>query len=174
MSTELMLNEDSAQMEAIVTEYLKGYSNREIAKKLGLSNGLVGKYLKQWREVASKNSAVKERAGIALQSADEHYNSLMVAAHAALDDAELNGSVNQRIAAINTIANLEKTRIDMLQKAGVLEDADVTKKIAETERKQSVLTDILRTVVGPCDRCRPLVQRKLAEATTEVVVIHAE
>ena len=161
-------------MDKIVTEHLKGHKPVEIARTLGLSNGTVGKYLREWREAASNNQAIRDRASVALRQADEHYDKLIAKAYEAMEVAEENDSNTQKMNAIKLIADLEKARIDSLQKAGLLEDSDVTKQLIETERKQQILVDILKSTVGPCNHCRPKVQEKLAQMTNEVVVIKAD
>lgn len=173
-TVEKYLQSDLDSIEAVIENHLKGRSNKEIAKALDVPVAFVTKSLKQWRELAMHSNGVKDRANIALQNADEHYNMLIRAAHEALEDAEANGSVSQRLGAVRTIADLEKMRIDMLQKAGVLEGADMSLQIMETEKKQQVLIDILRGTVGACDRCRPLVHQKLSEISSKVVVINAD
>lgn len=172
VSTEIELTRHLDKLDTVVAEHLKGYSEKEIASKLGISKAQVVGYVKEWQVLAAQNDTIKARAGTALRNADQHYNSLMKSAHQALDDAELSGNINQRLAAVKTIAELEKMRIGMLQQAGLLEDSDIANEMMETERRQKVLMDILKETVGPCDRCRPLVQEKLRQVTHEVVIIN--
>ena len=162
------------RMDAVVAEHLKGSSPREIAKTLGLTTGQVGSTLREWRQLVSNNEAMKERAAVAVRGADEHYAKLIKEAYETLEIAKETDSNNQRMNAIKLIVDIEKTRFDMLQKAGALEDNDLARQMLETERKQEIVVGILKEVVGPCKRCRPLVQNKLAEMTNEVVVIKAE
>ena len=173
-TTEQALDKHLIKMDRVVSLYLSGYQSREIAKKLDVSTQQVNAFLKEWRGLAQNNEAIKSRAVVALRNADKHYDQLVRRAHDALDDAEDDGRVGPRLAAIKTIADLEKVRIELMQKAGALEDMDLSNQIMETERKQQILMDILRTTVGSCDKCRPVVQQKLAEVTNEVVVIPAD
>jgi hypothetical protein len=172
--TEEALDKHLIKMDKVVTEYLKGLTNTEIARKLGMTTGQVGGILKEWRGLASNNEAIKSRALLALKGADTHYDKLIKKAYEVMEDAEDAENINQRLASIKLIADMEAKRIDLLQKAGALEDTDISRQIVETERKQAIVVDILKNTVGGCSRCRPMVQSKLAEMTNEIVVIPAD
>jgi predicted transcriptional regulator len=161
-------------MDNIVTEYLKGSKPQDIAKTLGMSYGTVSMYLKEWRQAAANNDDIKERAHEALVNADEHFTRLISNAYSAMEDAVTNGSNPQRMQAIRLIADLEKSRLDSLHRAGLLEDSELSRQIVETERKQEVLMDILKNTIGECDHCRPIVQEKLAAVAKEVVIVHSD
>lgn len=173
MSKEDAVDEHLKRMDLVVTEHLKGSSPEEIVRHTGLTRTQVGALLKEWRTVASNSEAIKSRALQALSGADKHYDKLIKKAYSAMDDAEDVGALGQRIAAIKLIADMEAKRIDLLQKAGVLENDDVAKRLVETERKQKILVDILQSVVGKCDKCRPQVMTKLSQATDGMVVLSA-
>lgn len=162
------------KMDKVVTEYLKGNNVDEISRVTGISVRQVGVLLKEWRGLAANNEAMKARALLALKGADVHYDKLIKKAYEVMEDAEVAQSLSQRISSIKLIADMEARRIDLLQKAGALEDTDISKQIVETERKQAILMDVLKNTVGPCKRCRPIVQEKLAEVTKNVVVIKAD
>lgn len=169
-----MLDERIERMDNVVTEYLKGYSATEISKHLGLSLSQVGNTLREWKSLAANNDFMKERATVALRGVDTHYDKLVKKSYGVLEDAELNNSIPQRLAAIKLIADIEKTRIDLLQRAGVLENSDLSKQMVETERKQEILIGILKNVVGPCPRCRGAVQEELSKISNEPVILKAE
>lgn len=159
------------KMDAVVTEYLKGMKPVDIAAKVGMSTSTVNGLLKEWRASAANNADIRERADVALRDADEHYSKLISKAYETMENAELNDSNTQKISAIKLIADLEKARIDSLHRAGLLEDNEISRQLIETERKQQILIDVLRSTVGPCNRCRPIVQEKLEEATKDIVII---
>lgn len=180
MNDDVVLHDGDAidkhliKMDKVVTEYLKGSNPEEIGKTIGMSTRQVGILLKEWRGLAANNEAMKSRALLALKGADVHYDKLIKKAYDVMEDAEVAQSLSQRLASIKLIGDMEARRIDLLQKAGALEDTDISKQIVETERKQAILMDVLKNTVGPCKRCRPIVQEKLAEVTRDVVVIKAD
>jgi hypothetical protein len=160
--SEDALDKHLAKMDLVVGEYLKGLKPHEIATTLGMSTASVGLVLKDWRALASNNEAMKTRGMTALRTADQHFDKLIKITYGILEDAEQAESLNARLSAVKMIADIEKVRIEQLQKAGVLEDADMSKELIETQRKQEILMTILKDTVGPCNRCRPIVQYKLA------------
>jgi hypothetical protein len=171
---EELVDKHFERMDLVVTEYLKGSTVQEISKTVGLSSHLVHSILKEWRGLASNNELMKERATLALRNVDTHYDKLIHIAYGILADAELSNSISQRLSAVKAIADMEKVRIDLLQKAGVLEDNQMANKIMETERKQAILIEILKETVGPCPRCRGMVQEKLSQITNEIVILRAD
>ena len=58
--------------------------------------------------------------------------------------------------------------MDMLHKAGVLEDNELASQILETERKQEILVGILKEVTADCDHCKVEVARRLSQATNRI------
>jgi hypothetical protein len=162
------------RMDDVLTEYFKGKTPQEIAKTTELSVVTVNNILKEWRGLAQNNEAMKRRATEAVRNVDSHYNKLIKEAYRLMEDAESAGSLPQRAVALKMVVDIEKTRIDLLQKAGVLEDSDMSKHVVEMERKQEILTNILKEVVGPCPRCRPKVQQALAQITNEIVVMNVD
>ena len=168
------IEEHFKRMDNVLTEYFKGKTAPEIAQATGLSVGAVNNVLKEWRSLAQNNEAMKQRAAEAVRNVDSHYNKLIKEAYRLLEDAELANSLPQRGAAIKTIVDIEKIRIELLQKAGILEDSDMSRHVVEMERKQAILTNILKEVVGPCPRCRGKVQQALAQVTNEVVVMDVD
>jgi hypothetical protein len=56
----------------------------------------------------------------------------------------------------------------MLQKAGLLENNELADQLLETERKQEILVEILKSVTVSCDTCKFEVARRLSEVTGRV------
>lgn len=162
------------KLDDVVTEYLKGSTPQQIAATTHMAVATVNNYLREWRGMAANSDIIRGRATIALNNADRHYDKLIKKAYGVLEDAEQANSLSQRGATIKLIADMEAKRIDLLQKAGLLENSDMAAKVMETERKQAIVVDILKNTVGGCNRCRPIVQQKLSEMSNDVVVIKAD
>lgn len=162
------------RMDSVITEHLMGRSTPEIAVNLGLTPAQVNKTLREWKSLASNNDFMRERATVALRGVDAHYDRLIKKTYGILEDAEQNQSVSQRLNAVKLIADIEKTRIDLLQRAGVLENSDLAKQMVETERRQEILIGILKNVVGVCPRCRGPVQEELSKISNETVILVAD
>ena len=132
------------QMNRVIEEMLKGNNPTQIAKDLGLQRADVIKHIDLWRSLIKGDHGVKERASEALSAADQHYNMIIKEAWDTVKRAEDQDALNIKAQTLKLIADVEQKRIDMLQKAGVIEKNDMAESILETERKQEVLVGILR------------------------------
>ena len=161
------------QMNKVVEELLKGNTPVQIAKNLQLTRVQVDTHIQTWKEFVHNNTAIRERAKEALAGADEHYNMLIKEAWVTLNQADAQDSPNVKAQILKLIADIEAKRIDMLNKAGVLEDNTIADEILENERKQDVLVGILRDVTSSCEHCKWEVSKRLSEVTgqLEAVVI---
>ena len=124
--------------------------------------------------MVANNEAVRIRAREALAGADQHYNHLIKQAYEVIDDANTTANLSAKTTAIKLILDIEGKRIDMLQKAGLLENKELADQLLEQEQKQEVLVGILREVSGDCPRCRNEVARRLAQVSGQEEVITVE
>ena len=163
------------EVNKVATEYIKGLNETEISKQLDIPKARVSSLLREWKTMASNSEAVRARAREALAGADTHYSRLIKQAYEVIEDANIQGSLTAKTTALKLIMDIESKRIDMLQKAGLLENKELADQLLETERRQEVLMKILADVSGSCQRCKPEVLRRLAEASGpegEAIVIH--
>jgi hypothetical protein len=162
------------QMNKVVEELLKGNTINQIAKSLDLTRVQVETHVQTWKTMVHDNTAIRERAKEALAGADEHYNLLIKEAWDVVNEAGVASELNTKNAAIKLIADIESKRIDMLNKAGVLEDNSMADQILESERKQEVLVSILKDVTSSCDKCKWEVAKRLSEVTGQVEAVTIE
>jgi len=162
------------QMNRVIEEMLKGNNPTQIAKDLGLQRADVIKHIDLWRSLIKGDHGVKERASEALSAADQHYNMIIKEAWDTVKRAEDQDALNVKAQTLKLIADVEQKRIDMLQKAGVLEKNDMAESILETERKQEVLVGILRDVSSSCSTCKQEVAKRLSLVTNKVEVISVD
>lgn len=149
-------------MNQVVSEYLKGNDPTDISKTLNITRVRVVGYLNEWRGLISNNEAIRARAKEALASADQHYSRLIGKAYEVIDSADQRDNLSAKTNAIKLIADMEAKRIDMLQKSGMLENKELAEELAENERKQEVLENILKEVVADCSQCKVEVMRRLS------------
>ena len=159
------------QMNKVVEELLKGSTPAAIARTLDLTRVQVDSHIQTWKELVQDNSAIKARAREALAGADEHYNMLIKEAWRTVEQADMQDALNVKAQSLKLIADIEAKRIDMLNKAGVLENNDMADQILESERKQEVLISILRDVTSSCEHCKWEVSRRLSEVTGQVEAV---
>lgn len=171
------LIEHMEEVNRVASEYIKGLNESEISKELDIPRARVSALLREWKSMASNSEAVRARAREALSGADQHYSKLIKQAYEVIEEATTNSNLSAKTAAIKLILDIESKRIDMLQKAGLLENKELADQLLETERKQELLMKILVEVSGSCPTCKPKVLSRLAEVSGpngEAVVIHGD
>jgi len=159
------------QMNKVVEELLKGSSPTQIARSLDLTRVQVSNHIDTWRKMVHDDNTVRLRAKEALAGADEHYNMLIKEAWKSVEDADAAGELGNKNSALKLIADIESKRIDMLNKAGVLETDNMADQILESERKQELLVSILRDVTSNCDKCKWEVSKRLSQVTGQVEAV---
>lgn len=162
------------EVNTVASEYIKGNDASAISKTLDIPRNRVLSLLNEWRSMVANNEAVRVRAREALAGADQHYNHLIKQAYEVIDDANTTANLSAKTTAIKLILDIEGKRIDMLQKAGLLENKELADQLLEQEQKQEVLVGILREVSGDCPRCRNEVARRLAQVSGQEEVITVE
>jgi hypothetical protein len=145
-----------------IEEYIQGNDESSISKKLGIPRNRVVNLLKEWRGMVSDNEAIRSRAKEALASADQHYSQLIKRSYEIIEDADQLQNLGAKTGAIKLILDIENKRIEMLQKAGLLENKELSEQLLEQERKQEILLGILKDVVGECKVCKFEVAKRLA------------
>ncbi len=171
MSTEDKLVEHLDQVNKVVEEYLKGSDPTQISKELDIPRQRVVGYINEWRQMASDNAAIRARAKEALVGADTHYNKLISKAYEVIDDATTTANLSAKTSAIKLVLDIEARRIDMLQKAGLLENKELAEEMIEIERKQEVLIGILRDIAAEYPQIRDEIMKRLSSVSKEREVI---
>lgn len=163
------------EVNTVVERYLQGNDPTKISKELQLPRTRVVALIDEWRTMASNNAAIRARAKEALVGADTHYNKLIQKAYEVMDDATTTANLNAKNASIKLVMDIEKTRIDMLQKAGLLENQELAEEMIEIERKQEVLVGILRDIASDYPQVRDEIMRRLAQVARSgevITVVH--
>jgi len=163
------------QMNKVVSKYLEGSDETKISKELSISRQKVVSFVKEWKQLASSNEVIRARAKEALAAADHHYSKLISQAYEVIDEANTIGNLNAKTTAIKLVMDLESRRIDMLQKAGLLENKELAEELIETERKQDVLVQILKDIAAEYPEIRDDIMRRLAQVSKPgeaVTVVH--
>ena len=76
-----------------------------------------------------------------------------------------------KTAGIKLVMDLESKRIDMLQKAGLLENKELAEEMIEIERKQDLLVNILKDIATEHPEIRDKIMRRLSDVAKEREVI---
>lgn len=175
MSKEIEVADKFDKMNRVVEELLKGNNPTQIAKALELKRAEVIEMLELWRGLMHSDNGIRERAKEALAGADQHYAMLINRAWETVEQADVNADLRTKATALKLIADIEGKRIDMLQKAGLLENNELSAQLMETEKKQEILMSILKEVTSDCQHCKYEVAKRLSQATgqaQEVVIVN--
>ena len=171
MSTESELIEHLDEVNRVVTEYLKGQDPTKISKELDIPRTRVVSLINEWKVMASANDAIRARAKEALAGADTHYSKLITKAYEVIDESSLTNNLSAKTQAIKLVMDIEKSRIEMLQKAGLLENKELAEEMVEIERRQEVLVEILRDIASTHPEVRDLIMKRLSQIAKEGEVI---
>lgn len=163
------------QVNIVVGEYLKGSDATKISKELSIPRKKVVEYLDEWKAMAADNAAIRSRAKEALVVADTHYSKLIEKAYEVIDEATTTADLRSKNSAIKLVMDLERTRIDMLQKAGLLENKELAEEMIEIEERQQILIAILKDIAAEHPQIRDEIMRRLSSATKggeTVTIVH--
>ena len=169
------LIEHMEEVNRVAAEYIKGLNESEISKELDIPRARVSSLLREWKSMASNSEAVRARAREALAAADTHYSKLIKQAYEVIEDANTNANLTAKTTAIKLVLDIETRRIDMLQKAGLLENKELAEQLLETERKQEIIMNILKDIAVRHPQIKKEILDRLAEVsgpTGEAVVIY--
>ncbi len=155
----------------VAEEYLKGLDTAEISRALDIPRNKVSSLLSDWRVMASNNQAIHSRAKEALAGADQHFSGLIKKAYEVIDVADQNANLTSKTQAIKLIADIESKRLEMLQKAGLLDNKEIAEQIVEMERKHDILIKILKDIASSHPEIRQEIMERLSQIQTEVIVI---
>lgn len=177
MSFEELTVEHLDQVNKVVEKYLAGQEPTQISKELAIPRQKVVAYLNEWKVMAADNAAIRARAKEALVGADAHYNKLIQKAYEVIDEATTVANLPAKTSAIKLVLDIESKRIDMLQKAGLLENKELAEEMVEIERKQEVLVGILRDIASEYPDVRDEIMRRLSAVSREqevITVVHTD
>ena len=171
MSFEDLTVEHLDEVNKVVEKYLQGNDPTQISKELALPRQKVVAHIKEWQLMAADNALIRARAKEALVAADTHYNKLITKAYEVIDDATTLANLGAKTAGIKLVLDIESKRIDMLQKAGLLEDKELAEEMLEIERRQDILKDILKDIAAEHPEVRDKIMRRLSEVSKNQEVI---
>lgn len=168
------------EMQKVVELYVQNVNPTKIARELGIRRVDVISHIDEWKKSASGMDVMKDRVETLLATFDEHYSLLINKAYEIVDEVdELRQSdketmtrsqmLSQKKGALDLIAKLEKDRIDILQKSGLMEIDNLGDELAAMEEQKQLILDILSEEL--CEHCRPKVMSRLIGAMNNQTVV---
>lgn len=161
------------EQQEIVLLYVKGHTVPEIVRLTGMQRTKVEQHLTDFRDYAAQDKAIRTRAKDIVLSVDTHYSDIIKALYRNIEAAEFNNDPKAAMAGLKMVADAEAKRVDLLAKAGMLADNTIGDQIAEMERKQAILVEILKEITRKYPNIGREIQGRLSDVTgrTEGVVV---
>lgn len=168
------------EMNDVITLWVQNKKPHQIAKELGIRKVDVDEHLDNWRKSAVGSDAMKDRVEELISTMDEHYSILITKAYEIVEEVDKPAEnrketmtrsqmLSQKKAALDLIAKLEKDRIDVLQKSGLLEIDTLGDELAAKEEQIELIMDILDEEL--CESCNSKVMSRLRGAMDNSVVV---
>lgn len=176
MLNEIALQDRFILQQKIIERFIKGAKAASIAKELKLTRAQVNEHIDEWRQLNATNPALRERGREAVMVMDDHFGMILEELWDAHDNLKNDGDEKSRTVTLKTIADVEAKRVEALQKAGLIDDAEIGEQLAEAEAKFDEIKAIIKDVVKDCPRCRPEVMERLRRLNSEEepIVVSAE
>lgn len=149
---------------------MKGLSEFQTARKVGLKVVEVRALWQQYKERLEADTFARDAARDHLNLMVKQYDELIARLHQNLDDLSVLEYDEKISAQINTttknIGEMQAKRVDLLQKAGLLDAHDLGDELAEREEREAMILDILRNDL--CTECQIHVRDKLTRLSGNV------
>lgn len=169
MSKELSVLAEIQQMDRFAKLWLTGERNpTTISKELGIRRAEALALIEEYKQIIHSDPAVKARAAEALYEADKSLDLVIKRSWETVEQADDAGDLRTKATILKNIADVEGKRVDMLQKAGLYDDAALGDELAEMEEKQAILVGILKEVTVNCNHCKVEVARRLSKMSGKV------
>lgn len=174
MATELEVQRYYEKQNEVVAHYVAQKTPVEIARLTGVPVKEVEKMLMEFKDYALQDRVLREMARETVIQTKLHYQQIIQHMYDALEEATLEGKTRERISAIKAIADIEKQKVDFMQKAGMMANNELSDQLIEYERKQSILVDILGQIAKKYPDVGREIQRKLSEVTGKMTIVTSE
>ena len=164
------------EMRDVVELYVQNVNPTKIAKQLVLRRVDVLKHIDEWKESAAGMEVMKERVETLIGTMDEHYSLLIRKAYEIVEEVDRpldeeekkketmtrSQMLSQKKGALDLIAKLEKDRIDILQKSGLMEIDTLGDELAEMEEQKATILGVFEEEGMLCNHCKPRIMNRLA------------
>jgi len=138
-----------------------------IARRLGIKVVEARAAIETWHEIISQDAESKDLARDALHVMLQRYDKLLEEANgnlADLKDLDFDEKVGNSInSTIKLIGDLDSKRVDLLQRAGLLDNNDLADELADREEREQLIIGMLRNDL--CPACQDIIRDKITRLT---------
>jgi myo-inositol catabolism protein IolC len=146
MSTELDVIRHAELQQTVLSMYASCKPIIEIVKATGLTKRQIDDMLVDYKQYAMQDKVLREMSRETVLKTRQHYDDLINRMYDVLAEADDNGDYKTKQTTIKAIADIEKQRVDFMQKAGMLADNELGEQLMEAERKHDIIIGILRDI----------------------------
>lgn len=165
MSTELDIIRQAEKESQVISLYASTYDISYIIKQTGLKKSQIEEILRSYKKYAMQDKVLREMSRETVIKTKLHYDQLIQKMYDAVNVANDCGDYKSEMQGLKAIADIEKQRVDFMQKAGMLADNEIGDQIVESERKQQVIIDILKDISKQYPKIGLEIQERLKEVT---------
>lgn len=174
MSQELEpINQYAEDFEKVVNIFIKGEMNAtNIAKETGIRRALVVEYLSNWKQIAQNDKGIRARGREALTEMDRHYSMIIKNMWELVDDPSVDARTTSTT--LKAIADVEAKRQEVLQRAGLYDDAGVADELIDMEEKATAIKKLLTEVAKRWPETTTFIMEGLNEVFQTPTTIEGE
>ena len=172
MSREVAIMEHAEKLAAIVDEYvLKGIVNpTKIAAETGMTRVEVVQYLEEWKAISSNNEWVQQRAQQSLMEFDKTYDQIIQEYWKIYEDAD---STRDQNSIMKNLSDAVKARQEVLQRAGLYDDAALGDQLAAVEQQVDEIKELLKKVAQKYPDSKIFIMEQLGKIFKEAQRVDA-
>lgn len=150
-------------MEKVAERTLMGHSPTSISKELGIKRVEVLELQEDYRVALSQDTQARDMARDHLNMMVAQYDDLIKRLYDLIEEIDQlpwnAAAAAQKNGAIKGIAELAAKRVDALQKAGLLDSAELGDELAKFEEDKELIISILKDL---CVVCQPKVANRIS------------
>jgi len=165
MTKELIPGQDAyyERQQDVMQMFVKDPNETRIAKALGIPRKDVVALIRDFKDSARGTDVRRERTEELITMVDAHYGLLIKKQWEVIDATDNDPDpkvLTVKNAAIKGVADLERQRVEVMQKAGLLDAADMGDEVARMEEQQNALMEFLNREL--CSACNDKLKRLMA------------
>lgn len=157
MTKELTLRDHADLLDKVGKAWIEKRNPTAIARELKISRKEVLEIIEEFRDVAKNSKELQDRAIDALHEYDATLNRVIEEYWAIYKGAEEKNAVT----ILKNVADVERQRVETLQKAGLYSDSAIGDELAEMEAKAQAIKELLKEVASTHPETRLMIQQGL-------------
>lgn len=102
---------------------------------------------------------------------DKHFGMIVSRLWETVEQADDTGDLKTKASTLKAIADIEKGKVETLQKAGLINDNEMAEEIVQTQERVEKVKELLREVAQKYPQTRSFIMERLSEIFDEAVPV---